>query len=214
MFMLQGSVSTTVDAMPENIWQLLTERIDKPELNYPEPVELNILQRNADYILRERHVGPDKFVERITVDNAARRILYTLVNHPTYEGYISNQLLRSDSSGAPGCILAFTVDWKMRDGDEIDDVPDMLEVTNDDLFHVREAIEQKEMQQRAEEAANPPPSPALTDASAAEPVVVEDLDAAHSHDANVTTDSFDPRVDPDSTDTSVDMAAVNEELLT
>jgi hypothetical protein len=216
--MLQGSVSTTVDATPENIWQLLTERIDKPELNHPEPAELNILQRNADYILRERHVGPDKFVERITVDSAARRVLYTLVNHPTYEGYISHQLLRSDSSGAPGCILAFTVDWKMRAGDEIEDVPDMLEETNDDLFHLREAIEQKEMQQRAYDLAHPP-LPPMTDESSGELTVVEDLDAAHAQDESLDTEQVDSpgAVDStnaiDSTNNSIDAAAINDDDL-
>lgn len=142
--MLQGSVSTTVEANPELIWQALTDKIEVAELNFPLPAEMSILQRSNDAVLRERVFEGDRIAERVTVDNTARKVTYTLVGHPTFEGYISHQLLRSDNAESHGCILAFTVDWRVKDLETPpEETPDMFELTNDDLFFLRELVERQ-----------------------------------------------------------------------
>jgi len=139
--MLQGSISTTVDAPPEHIWRVMVDKIDTPMLNLPTPSAIKILQRHSDYLLRERFVDSERILERITVDNAARKITYTLLGHPDFEGYISHQLLRSDNNSMPGCIVAFAVDIKLKPERELDEVPDMLEIATDDLFHLKDLLE-------------------------------------------------------------------------
>jgi hypothetical protein len=140
--MLVGSVSTMVDAAPEHIWQVMLDKIETPTLNLPAPSEIKVLQRHSDYLLRERFVDSERILERVTVDNAARKITYTLLGHPNFEGYISHQLLRSDNTTMPGCILAFAVDIKLKHDDmSEEECPDLFELANDDLFLLKELIE-------------------------------------------------------------------------
>ncbi len=156
--MLQGSVSTPVDASPDYIWRLLTEKIEVPALSARRPSEIRILHRSNDVLVREMVLDGHVISERVIVDNGARKITYHLLEHPFFEGYVSHQLLRSEST-ATGCILAFTVDWRIIDGIEMDEQPDLLEMANDELFHVREyaekgSAEDARQQARADSQAN------------------------------------------------------------
>jgi hypothetical protein len=137
--MLQGSVSTIVEAAPEHIWRVLLSKIETPALNVPQPSKLKIMQRHGEAYMRERTTEGNYYTEQINIDNSARRVVYTLIDHPYFEGYISEQILRSDNQ--PGCILAFTVDWKLRDDVQEPQLPDLLEMANDELFHVKDIVE-------------------------------------------------------------------------
>lgn len=141
--MRQGSVYTTVDATPELIWQALNDKIEVPRFNFPAPTEIKILQRFGDALVRERVTNGERIAESVTVDNAARKITYTLVGHPVYEGYICHQLLLSGYSETERCILAFTVDWRVKDTEERPVARDMFESTNDDLFFLCELVERQ-----------------------------------------------------------------------
>lgn len=146
--MLQGSVSTPVDASPDYIWRLLTDKVEVPALSALEPTEIRIVNRNNDVLMREVDFNNETITERVLIDNGARKITYWLIDHPHYEGYISHQLLRSDNT-ATGCILAFTVDWRLIDGVELDEYPDLLEMTNDELFHIRGLAERGTVEEQA-----------------------------------------------------------------
>ncbi|HEY9776110.1 MAG TPA: hypothetical protein V6C81_20270 [Planktothrix sp.] len=140
--MIQGSVSTIVDATAEHIFRVLVSKIDTKALNRPEPSKLKVMQRHGEAYMRERTTEGQSYTERINIDNSGRRITYTLIDHPYFEGYISEQLLRSDNQ--PGCILAFTVDWRLKDEVEYsEELPDLLEMANDELFHIKEIIEKE-----------------------------------------------------------------------
>jgi hypothetical protein len=153
--MLQGSVSTMVDASPDNIWRVLVDKIDQVELNLPRPTELNMLQNEGDTRLRERVEGEVRILEEVFLDPAARKITYTLVDHPQYEGYISHQLLVSANNTSSGSIVAITCDWRIKDGEFPINIPDLVELANDDLFHLRELAEDLQLEEKEMELLNP-----------------------------------------------------------
>lgn len=156
--MLQGSVSTPVDASPDYIWRLLMDKIENPILSSLVPSEIRILQRGNEVITRETTCNSETITERVFIDNGARKITYSLIDHPHYEGYMSHQLLRSEST-VTGCILAFTVDWRLIDGVELDEYPDLLEMANDELFFIRELAEQGTPEQQAAASVREPLTP-------------------------------------------------------
>lgn len=140
--MLQGSVSTTVDAPPEQIWKLLVDKVETAHSTEETPAIVHVLQRNGDLFLREyEHAEIGKFIESVLVDNAARKVTRTLVAHEYFEGYISEQILRSETNNSPGCIVAITVDWRLKSDMRPDELPDVLQVVNDHLFSLKEQVE-------------------------------------------------------------------------
>jgi hypothetical protein len=95
--MPQATFKTPVNARIETIWELLKDKAEHPEKYGQQKVEHS----------------------RVTRDDAARSITYTLENHPVYDGTIVNRVEpgndNDDTCGLP--VMTFKIDLKAKSSD-------------------------------------------------------------------------------------------------
>lgn len=137
-----ASHSETVVASVQTIWQLLLDRIENPARFMPGVEYSEILVRGEGFVIRRMKAGTLELTERITADQEARRVLFVLVDHPTYSGSIENLVTTSLEGGYP--TLTFTLDWTARDG--APDDPDLTAAL------VRTVKRTKKLAQKAQDA--------------------------------------------------------------
>ena len=74
--------------------------------------------------------------ERVKIDRTEHRITYTLMDHPTYIGYVRHELARTEGNGADHARLTLTIDLISKDGDDTTTDEEVLPV----LIAAAEAI--------------------------------------------------------------------------
>lgn len=105
--------SNSVNASLETVWNLLLDKIENPKRYIAAIEESKILDRADDGVLREMRTPKMIVKERITVDEQAREIRFTLVDHPLFTGQTINRVVppSNDRPDDP-LTLTFTLDWE------------------------------------------------------------------------------------------------------
>lgn len=88
-----GTYSSPIDISEDALWQLLVDKIENPARYVPESVESEITDRPEEgvWVRRMKTTGPE-VVERITTDEQARRVTYTALENPVFDGTITNEI--------------------------------------------------------------------------------------------------------------------------
>lgn len=112
--MPRHQVSSPVDASPETVWAVLLDKMEHPQRYIADALDAEILVRNPNSVIRQLVLpGGVAYRERITADPAARTITFTLLDHPVFEGTVTNRLW----VGGEGEVeLTFELDWAARPG--------------------------------------------------------------------------------------------------
>jgi hypothetical protein len=133
-------VSSHVDAPPETVWAVLLDKMEHPQRYIEDALDTDILVRGKQSVVRELVLpGGVVFRERIAADAEARTITYTLLDHPVYEGTVTNHLLTAPDGGVD---LAFELDWKVRPGCAVDRDPDeALALIRSSMAHTKRIAE-------------------------------------------------------------------------
>ncbi|MBL0211586.1 MAG: DUF1857 family protein [Holophagaceae bacterium] len=108
--------SLTVRAPLETVWALLLDKIEHPQRYIESVMDYSILERGDGWVLREMELpGEFRLRERILVDEAARSLTFTLVEHPSFEGSVRNHV-RALPGREDAVELEFEMDWRERPG--------------------------------------------------------------------------------------------------
>lgn len=103
--------STIVNASFETTWNHLILKIEHPENFVPGISNVYILEKTADYIVREMMVttadATSVLKEKITF--IPYKVRFELLEHPKLEGYVDNDIrFISDTETE----MTFTINWK------------------------------------------------------------------------------------------------------
>ncbi len=111
--MPHATFTSTINAPVETVWALLLDKVEHPERYIPAITGSEILGRYHDGVLREMKTEKMKIKERISLDEQAREIRFTLVDHPFFTGQTINRLLPplADFPNDP-VTLTFALDWQ------------------------------------------------------------------------------------------------------
>lgn len=133
-------VSSHVDAPPETVWAVLLDKMEHPQRYMADALDSDIVVRGKQSVVRELVLpGGVTFRERIAADSEAHTITYTLLDHPVYEGTVTNQLLAASGGGVD---LAFELDWNVRPGCTADRDPDeALALIRSSMAHTKRIAE-------------------------------------------------------------------------
>ncbi len=110
--MRKVSFSTDVYASLQIVWQLLLDKIEKPQ-NYNSDIgEVKILERYDDGLLREFRTQGIVIKERVTINEARGEVSFFIVEHPLFFGQVINRVVPSSvqSPVAPQ-VFTIVVDW-------------------------------------------------------------------------------------------------------
>ncbi len=134
--------SSPVEASAETVWAVLLDKMDHPQRYIEDALDAEVLERHPDGVIRRMTLpGGVDFRERIIADVDARTITFILMDHPTYEGTVTNHLVP-----APGGVdLVFHMDWRVRPGcqEERDprELPALIESSVLHTKRIAEALE-------------------------------------------------------------------------
>ena len=99
-----------IQSSMENLWSVLMDEVEHPEEYSDTILDVEVLERFHDGILRYLSVPDARVREKVIFDYDHRRIDSSLVGHPSLVGHISKQIL---PGGKPGeLILRSTLEWK------------------------------------------------------------------------------------------------------
>ncbi|WP_119167595.1 AtaL-like protein [Algihabitans albus] len=99
-----------VAASVATIWRLLVDKIENPGPYVPGVRSVDILKRAADHVVRHMVTEQLDLTERITRDARRLEVVFTLVDHPSYVGSVTNRIEPGRAGEANR--LTFTIDWR------------------------------------------------------------------------------------------------------
>jgi len=138
--MPKASYTARVDASLETLWRLLLEKIERPQRFVPGVSEVEILEREAGFLVRRMKAGDLELVERITVFERQKQIDFVLVDHPVYAGQVINKV-EVLHEGLP-LSLTFSLDWRRKDGQpDREDMSDAIRKAVEETKALAEAAE-------------------------------------------------------------------------
>lgn len=139
--------SSPVNASFETLWGMLLDKIENPHRYITSVEETKVLERYDNGILREMKAPGLHLKEKITVDEQAREIKFTLVEHPLFSGEIINKVDIPDrgKSGEP-LILTFTQNWEPLHESAASQInpEQMAETIKNAVIHTKQLAEQQD----------------------------------------------------------------------
>ena len=114
------SFRTEVAAPVALLWQMLLEKIERPDLYVPGVERVEIKRRlGPGCVERLMHLGGDRAVhEIITADEATHTVIFKLLDNPRYRGFVTNTIFADGGQ----VILDYTMNWAPRAA--ADEVPE------------------------------------------------------------------------------------------
>jgi hypothetical protein len=112
-----GSYSTPINASPDRIWEAMLDKAHRPHKYIPfEVLDYKIHEEFPGGILREIRTAAMHMIERVTFDRKGDTgtVTFTLVNHPIYDGTISNHLAPPDAQSGGQPVVTYTMDVQAR----------------------------------------------------------------------------------------------------
>lgn len=138
-------VSSLVDASPETVWAVLLDKMEHPQRYIEDALEAEILERRPEGVVRQMMLpGGVVFRELITADPGNQTIVFTLLDHPIYEGTVLNRLRVAPEGGVE---LAFELDWQVRPGcrdpRDPEELPGLIQSSVMHTKRIAEALERE-----------------------------------------------------------------------
>ena len=112
------SFSADIYASRKRVWGLMIDKVTNPGDYQPGVLEVRILERNNNMLLREVRTEGMVIRERVTIDEIHGEIRYLVLEHPLIAGVVVNRLV-STSVQSPVAPHRFTieVEWAPKDDD-------------------------------------------------------------------------------------------------
>jgi len=109
---MQCAKCTPVNTSFSNVWKHLLRKIDQPQLYIPGVKDVKILSKEDNVTLRQMTLPSGKTIkEMITVEEKIQEIIFTLVDHPLFEGDVYN---RVSGGGSRQLILIFGFQYRAK----------------------------------------------------------------------------------------------------
>ncbi|MEM7731085.1 MAG: AtaL-like protein, partial [Pseudomonadota bacterium] len=111
------SFKTDINASAERVWEMMVEKIRRPDKYVPGVVSIDVLQQFSELSIERRMTvcgegNTQKTVrEIITADPATRTVIFKLQDDPVYTGYVLNMVF--DEGGRVE--LDYTMHWTLKD---------------------------------------------------------------------------------------------------
>ncbi|AFZ15512.1 hypothetical protein Cri9333_4734 (plasmid) [Crinalium epipsammum PCC 9333] len=143
--MPQSTFSIPVNASLTTLWKILLEKLENPKSYIADVEDVKFFEKNENGMLREIKVRGKIVKERITINEQAREIKSTLVDHPLFSGDIFNKIDLPAQNSSNHLILTFSRDWyplneEAKKVDEAELAAHMEQV----LLHTKNLAEQHE----------------------------------------------------------------------
>jgi hypothetical protein len=107
-----ATFSSPIDAPADTVWRLLLDKIEHPQRYFPNVTESEILARDERGVERRMVMDGDEIVEFITMEPKQHEIVWTLMEHPHYEGRVINRL---DIDPGHPPVLTIALVWTPND---------------------------------------------------------------------------------------------------
>lgn len=117
--MPQAVTSRPVNVPVSLLWTLLIEKIELPQRFVEEVEAVEILERSGSAVLRRMTVRGQTVTEWIRFDPDRYEVVFSLVDHPRFEGSVINRIdLPAPPETTP--TLTAIMDWEpVEDGDDL-----------------------------------------------------------------------------------------------
>ena len=100
-----------INCTQEKLWGLLLQKAEHPQKTIKQVQKVKILQKYNDGFLREMTAMEMNIKEKITIDDKAGQIIFTLVDNTEFDGYFLNKIENKNGE----LILTYIQDWKPKD---------------------------------------------------------------------------------------------------
>lgn len=113
--MPQAVTSRPVNVPVSLLWTLLIEKIELPQRFVTDVEDVDILERSGSAVLRRMTVRGQTVTEWIRFDPERYEVVFTLVDHPRFEGSVINRI---DLPTPPETTARLTaiMDWEPVEG--------------------------------------------------------------------------------------------------
>ena len=138
-----ASYKTAVDAPAGRLWDLMLDKVERPDRYVPGIERIEILQRfdNGD-IERRLCVGEGDAAksihEVVHADPRTKTVIYKLVDDPVFSGFVTNTVFDEDGRVE----LDFTMHWMAKGGPEPAGGPDWHELVRAAVLQVKSIAEE------------------------------------------------------------------------
>lgn len=119
--MPQVSLTRTVQVPAPLLWTLMVEKVEFPHRFVADVGEVEIIERSDTAVLRRMVVGDQEVTEWIRFDPERREVVFSLVDHPRFDGSVINRL-EDPVPPEQHPKLVFSMDWvPVDDGPDLED---------------------------------------------------------------------------------------------
>jgi len=132
------SHSEIVSSSLEKLWNLLLEKVEHPDRTIKEVQEVQVLERLSDGILRRMKALDMVITERIVIDESKKEIIFTLIDHPKYNGYFINRIRELENGSLE---LTYVQDWESKSGASEQNELEFQEIMKNAVLKMKEMAE-------------------------------------------------------------------------
>ena len=132
------SHSEIVNSSLEKLWNLLLEKVEHPDRTIKEVQEVQVLERLSDGILRRMKALDMVITERIVIDESKKEIIFTLIDHPKYNGYFINRIRELENGSLE---LTYVQDWESKSGASEQNELEFQEIMKNAVLKMKEMAE-------------------------------------------------------------------------
>jgi hypothetical protein len=114
--MSQGFFSCTINAPFDKIWDILMDEVENPQRYSDKILDVKILERFHDGVLRLVSVRDADVRERVEYNYQRKEITSTLVGHPNLNGKITKRITSAVPDEPPFKVDS-EIDWQSNDSE-------------------------------------------------------------------------------------------------
>jgi len=148
--MLNANASSPVNASLETVWNLFLDKVENPGRYIKAVRQSTVLERYDNGVLREMKTDKMTIKERITIDEKAREVTFTLVDHPLFTGATTNRIVppRSNRPEEPLTVV-FDLQWEPRtpESEKIVTREEVNAITHHAVLDLKQIAEQQQASQ-------------------------------------------------------------------
>lgn len=138
--MPQASYSSPVNSSLTILWNLLLDKIENPQKYISEVKESKIIEKTPNGVIREMQTSKLKLLEKITVDETAKEVCFTLIDHPVFTGSVINKIDIPANDGEP-LLLTFSLNWQPKDPAFVENNTEIAEMIKQAVLHTKALAE-------------------------------------------------------------------------
>lgn len=136
------SFKTEVDASAERLWEMMVEKMRRPDKYVPGVVSVDVVQEFSDLAIERRMTakegGAEKTIhEIITADPETMTVIFKLKDDPVYTGYVINMIFDEDGKVE----LDYTMHWTPKDASAVTNEPDWARAIQGAVLHAKKLAE-------------------------------------------------------------------------